>query len=259
MFGWPLSGMTVADASGVADVAARLRVAREEAGLSIQDLSARTKIKPSTLVAIEHGAFEQLPGEFFTRAFLRTYARELHLPVDEVMADYDSARPAPVVVREAPQASHRTPVLEAQSPWGAWPLAAGVVAAMTFLFVMTRTAPVVPTEPQPVATSGSTATGAAPAVQATTGAAPSDSLNIVIRPTRRLWVTGSADGKRVLFRMLEPGEQVTLEARDTLTFRLGDAGAFQYTLNGVPGKPPGRDGEVREFTINRANQRELAR
>ena len=62
------------------DVTARLRAAREAAGLSIQEVSARTRIKPAMLEAIEHGAWEQLPGEFFARAFTRTYARELGLP-----------------------------------------------------------------------------------------------------------------------------------------------------------------------------------
>ncbi|MDQ3486676.1 MAG: helix-turn-helix domain-containing protein, partial [Acidobacteriota bacterium] len=54
----------------MADVAARLRTARVQAGLTIEDLSARTKIKPAALAAIECGDFDRLPGEFFTRAFL---------------------------------------------------------------------------------------------------------------------------------------------------------------------------------------------
>ena len=252
--------MTVADRSTVADVAARLRGAREEAGLSIEDLSARTKIKPSMLLAIEAGAFEQLPGEFFTRAFLRTYASELHVPVAEVMADYDSARGAmPVAVREPAQAPGENPVNVGRSGWRAWPVATAVVAGILVLFVVTRSAPVPDTELQPVATSGTSTPAAAPATEPTVASAPPESLTIAIHPTRRLWVRGNADGKRVLFRMLAAGEMVTIEARETMSFRVGDAGAFEYALNGVPGKPPGRDGEVREFTINRSNYRALAR
>jgi cytoskeleton protein RodZ len=238
----------------VADVVARLRVAREQAGLSIDDLSARTKIKPATLLALERGDFEQLPGEFFTRAFLRTYARELHLPVDEVMADYEGSRPAPVVVPAPSHVSSHIPN-EPRSALRAWPVAAVMVVGFAILFVMTRSEPPPDTELQPVATIGTSTPDATPTRTATSGPVTAESLSIAIRPTRRLWVTGTADGKRVLFRMLEPGEEVTLEARETMTFRLGDAGAFQYALNGVPGKPPGRDGEVREFVINRSDHR----
>lgn len=257
------TGMTVAHGDRVADVAARLRIAREEAGLSIEDLSARTKLKPPILLAIERGAFDQLPGEFFTRAFLRTYAREVHLPVDEVMADYDGARPAPVIVQAPPPAATHFKVDEGRFVWVGWPLAAVVVVGMIGVFSMTRPAPVADTELQPVATTGTTTGTPKPAAPPTAEAKPApaatESLTIAIRPTRRLWVAGTADGKRVLFRMLKPGEEVTLEARETITFRLGDAGAFEYAVNGVPSKPAGRDGEVRELVINRSNYRALAR
>ena len=241
------------------DVGARLRGAREKAGLSIDDLSARTKIKPHILLAIERDAFEQIPGgEFFIRAFLRTYARELHLPVDEVTADYDSTRAVPVATpAPTPTSTH---FVVADDPPGlrGWPVVAVLVAAAGLAFILTRSAPVAETELQPVATTGTSVPAAppkpaAPAPAATTRAVAPETLKVAIRPTRRLWVTGTADGKRVLFRMLEPGEEVTLEARESMTFRLGDAGAFQYAVNGVPARPPGRDGEVREFVINRGD------
>ena len=66
-----------------------LRRARERAGLEIEEISARTKIKPSFLRALETGHFEVLPGPFFTRTFLRTYAREVGVPPDEVVREYD--------------------------------------------------------------------------------------------------------------------------------------------------------------------------
>jgi cytoskeletal protein RodZ len=125
----------------VADVAAHLRVAREKAGLSIEDLSVRTKIKPSILLSIEQGAFEQiLGGEFFTRAFLRTYAREVHVPTAEMMGDYDSTRPGPVVV-EAPPASRHHRLDSLRSAGVGWSLAVVIVAALLVRFAATRPAP----------------------------------------------------------------------------------------------------------------------
>jgi cytoskeleton protein RodZ len=235
----------------MADVARRLRSAREAAGLTIDDLSARTKIKPSSLLAIEQGAFEQLPGEFFTRAFLRTCARELHVPVEEVMADYEGGRvPLPPKPTPAPV----RPVL-VEPRHGGWPLITIAAATVVLVFMMTQTDAPSDREPGAVGTAGRVAAAAPPVA---TPLVP-DTLTIEIRPARPLWVTATADGKRVLFRILQPGERVAVEARETMTFRVGDAGAFDYLLNGAPGKPPGRDGEVREFTITRATQREFSR
>ena len=76
------------------DVSSRLRAARERAGLSIQDISARTKIKAVQLQAIECGEFERLPGPFFTRAFIKNFAREVGLAPDEIAREYDAGRRA---------------------------------------------------------------------------------------------------------------------------------------------------------------------
>ena len=79
----------------MADVSSDLRTAREQSGATLQEMAARTKIKVSFLQAIERGEFELLPGEFFARAFLRTYARELHLSGDTILQAYDAARKSP--------------------------------------------------------------------------------------------------------------------------------------------------------------------
>ena len=77
------------------EVSARLRAARERAGLTIREISASTKIRAAALEAIERGEFASLPGEFYTRAFLRTYASHLGLSPQSIVADYESERPQP--------------------------------------------------------------------------------------------------------------------------------------------------------------------
>ncbi len=255
----------------MADVAARLRTAREQAGLTIEDLSARTKIKPAALAAIECGDFDRLPGEFFTRAFLGTYARELKLPVTEVMAEYDAGRPTPAhPVEDAPAREAGGPLLESGR---GFPVLGMTSALLALAIVLIAAAvlfnrperPADPADPADVeqgavGTSGASPVGMAPSPAVTPSATPAAplSLTVEIRPLRRLWVTGHADGKRVLFRNIEPGERVSLEGTD-LSFRVGDAGAFEYTINGAPGKAPGSSGEVREFRITRDNYREFIR
>ena len=145
----------------------------------------------------------------------------------------------------------------------AWSLGALAIVVMAIAFAVNRPEATNALGPHPVGTSGATpiAPVAPESRPAVTQPAPVPPLNLAveIHPSRRLWVTGRADGKRVLFRNIQPGERVVIEATEELSFRVGDAGAFEYTLNGAPGKPPGRSGEVREFRITRENYRDFAR
>jgi cytoskeletal protein RodZ len=244
----------------VTDIPEVLRAAREQAGLTVEELSARTKIKVPFLQAIERGDFERLPGEFFTRAFLRTYARELHLSPDETVAAYDArtgrvaaVNPPALVVEEQPQAPRiqldESPSL--RSPRRAWPTVAIVSVVLAVVWVMNRQATETTAAPQPIGTSGVVQAPAPPEPVRTPVAAAPQTLKVEIRPARVMWVAAAADGKRVLYRLLKPGETVKLEATNEFWFRMGDAGAFEYSLNGVPGKPLGASGEVREVQITR--------
>ena len=229
--------------------------------MTVEDISERTKIKVPFLQAIERGEFERLPGEFFTRAFLRTYARELHLPADEVIAAYDAqsvraaaAVPTPPVTVDRQPPSHvrfDEPSLAFRSPRRAWPTVAVTAVVLAVLWAANRSAPETAGAPQPVGTAGVVAAAAPPDAGKIPVAAAPQTLTIEIRPARVMWVAAAADGKRVLYRLLEPGETVKLEASNSFWFRMGDAGAFEYSVNGVPGKPLGASGEVREVEITR--------
>jgi cytoskeletal protein RodZ len=56
-------------------------------GVSLQEISASTKISIRFLQAIENEELAKLPGGIFTRSFVRTYARYLGLDEERVLAD----------------------------------------------------------------------------------------------------------------------------------------------------------------------------
>ena len=64
----------------------RLRLAREEAGLSLADVATRTRITQRHLAAIEKSDFSELPGRTYVTGFARAYARAVDLPEAEVGA-----------------------------------------------------------------------------------------------------------------------------------------------------------------------------
>ena len=68
-----------------------LRREREMRGVSLEEISAATKISIRFLQAIENEELAKLPGGIFTRSFVRTYARYLGLDEERVLADYQLA------------------------------------------------------------------------------------------------------------------------------------------------------------------------
>jgi len=74
---------------------ARLREAREAAGLSIDAVAQQLKLAPRQVQAIEGDDYAQLPGRTFVRGFMRNYARLLQLDPEDVLATLPDANAAP--------------------------------------------------------------------------------------------------------------------------------------------------------------------
>jgi cytoskeleton protein RodZ len=79
---------------GVGD---RLRMAREEAGMTLEQLAAETRIPQRHLELIEAGEWNALPARTYATGFARTYAKEVGLDpraiVDEVRAELAASEP----------------------------------------------------------------------------------------------------------------------------------------------------------------------
>ncbi len=74
------------DAEGNHDTArlgARLRLAREAAGLSCEDLADRLKLRVATIEAIEEGTGEAMIGEMYAKSHTKTIASLLGVSLAE--------------------------------------------------------------------------------------------------------------------------------------------------------------------------------
>ncbi|PXW92471.1 cytoskeletal protein RodZ [Streptohalobacillus salinus] len=71
----------------------RLKEARLEKGLSIEEIQGRTKIQARHLEAIERNDFSLIPGNFYVRAFIKEYAHIVELDVDALMVEHKSELP----------------------------------------------------------------------------------------------------------------------------------------------------------------------
>ena len=249
----------------MATLGADLQHARELAGLSLDDLSARTKIRRHMLESIERNEFSSIPGGLLARGYLRAYAREVGLPPEVIAARYQTE-----FGTDAP------PLAEAYKyRTDAWDLSqaehSNATLVMVILIALVGVGLYVSQRPrnepvqQPVGTAGRAAvpgavTDAAPAPARETHAPSADDalaamslLKVEINPTRVVWVEATADGKRILYALISPDQRRVIEARQEFLLRVGDAGAFRYLVNGVQGREVGGPGEVREVRITRQN------
>lgn len=75
----------------MASLGQELREEREERHISIEEIASATKIVPRYLEAIEADHLDIMPGEFFIKGIIRTYARAIGLDGEIVLAKYKAA------------------------------------------------------------------------------------------------------------------------------------------------------------------------
>lgn len=71
----------------VSNAAARMRAAREAAGMSLKDIASTTRVPLRHLQALEEGDYGSLPGMTYCAGFARSYARAVGLDEVALVAD----------------------------------------------------------------------------------------------------------------------------------------------------------------------------
>ena len=69
------------------------REARESAGYSIADVSESLKLAQEIIKALENSQIDLLPAATFTQGYIRSYARFLKLPADDIVQAYNKLVP----------------------------------------------------------------------------------------------------------------------------------------------------------------------
>jgi hypothetical protein len=66
-------------------------------------------------------------------------------------------------------------------------------------------------------------------------------------------VSATVDGQKKIERLLQPGDQETVDVRREMVITAGDATAIALTVNGADARPLGKAGEVVTARINLNN------
>lgn len=279
-----MSGTGAAHAMNFGD---HLRAARAARGITVREISVRTRIAVRSLEALEQNEIAKLPGGIFSRAFVRAYAHEVGLdpdetvrmfvqqfPIDHVMAGSTDAVEGEIGRgQEAQRRRQRLGyLLTAAIGIPLVGLAAYLIwsarrpANAADLATSTASAPVaISSTPSsvaaaPGATSASATSTSAPPVapapikggNATTLPAP-DALRINVSAEGPCWIRVKGDGAVRYEGTLNAGDKQSGDAHDTLELLIGDAGQFRFAINGRPGRILGKSGEVVVARITRAN------
>ena len=267
-----------------------LKREREMRGVTLDEITAATRIAGRFLQAIENEDWDQLPGGVFNRGFVRAMARYLGLDEETIVAEYTLAvgdRPSVPVWTGSP------PVVTPEQPWLAWGIAAVILIALlaggwfgTRRLLAWRSARVaareaaanaasVPPAPgsgdqsaafppvagtpaaapetlEPPATApASTPASANPAPGAPAASTESDPIKLKVETGKKTKVIVVADNDVVFDGTMRAHENHFFSASDHFQISTKDAGALHLDLNGKPLAPIGPPGRAGKVTLTR--------
>jgi transcriptional regulator with XRE-family HTH domain len=96
-----------------------LAQARHRAGLTVADVSARTRVREGLIRAIERDEFDACGGDFYARGHIRAIAAIVGADPGRLVGEYDAAHPSgrPVTLEELPTRPPRTPRRGRRGRW----------------------------------------------------------------------------------------------------------------------------------------------
>lgn len=259
----------VSSPTGPASPGSRLRMARQDRGLSLEDVEAATKIRKRYLEAMETGDYSVMPGgESQVRGFLRRYASFLGIPPEEIIALYERethretevpATPAALAAPVAPPAPRTSASPLSARPsarlgWSGWRIAGLLISLVAFLGVIALgifwftnrpgrffSAPPSPSPathirtpafPSPIVPV--TRTPTVPPTPAATPTFPvsTSGVTLTLQAREHVWVRVTVDGFTAFEGMLSPDAPQTWVGEEMVIVETGNGAGVEAIVNG---------------------------
>jgi Domain of unknown function (DUF4115)/Helix-turn-helix domain len=235
-----------------------LRKSRLDQGISLQDISLRTRISVKNLEAIEADDPGQLSSPFVYRSFVRQFAGELNLNYDLLAADVmtvcETMRQPLLpgegntpVIRVAPL----RPKIRSDSQWMYLTAAlvlvivAGSGAYALWIRANPRSALTSYSSPARQDSRLATVLPSSSPVVVPSPHVTDSGIHIRLSAIETTWLSIVADGKQTYSGILEASQTKILEGRETARIKTGNAGGVTVIFNGKELGPMGRHGETR--------------
>ncbi len=221
---------------------------REQRGLSVADLSRRTRIREAIITAIEGDDFSACNGDFYARGHLRALARELGLEGDALVREYDALTggPRPGVGAMYP-IDKGIKLRERRTP--NWTLAMAVALAIVAVFGVGRIMGSAIKSPEKqsvkVDSAPAAAKAAPPAAAPAAPAKKASHVTVKITATSEAWIqVRDAKNKSVFMGVIPSGDSRSFRIKEKARLTFGNAGSVQLNVNGRDLGAPGRAGET---------------
>ncbi|MFD3942869.1 helix-turn-helix domain-containing protein [Streptomyces sp. NPDC058579] len=223
-----------------------LQQGRIAAGLTVDEVSASTRVRIPIVHAIEEDDFSRCGGDVYARGHIRTLARAVGLDPAPLVEQYDAdhgGRPAPTPAAPLFEAERIRP--EPRRPNWTAAMVAAIVAVVGFVgFTMfngtdtTDGAGAVAEGPAPEkkTTSPTTKPTTTPPrpVPSAIAAVPKDKVTVKLTANDdKSWISAKASNGKLLFDgLLLAGESKTFQDDERVDLILGNAGAIELFVNG---------------------------
>ncbi|WP_433414750.1 helix-turn-helix domain-containing protein [Microtetraspora malaysiensis] len=219
-----------------------LAEARERMGLTIGQLSQRTRIRETVIEGIERDDFSLCGGDFYARGHLRAISRAVGLDPDETVRQYDELRGGSVMSVRASSVFKAGRSLGARARRASgWTMALAVAVALALIFGIVRLLGGGGDAVQETAAH----TRRAPEARHAPAKPENDMVVLKVTAKRSSWINVRDGAGRQLFQGTVPkGKTSTWKARDQVKVVFGDAGAFHLEVNGKDLGTPGKGGQM---------------
>jgi cytoskeletal protein RodZ len=234
--------MEETDETLAATAGERLRAAREEKGLALEDIAAQTRIPRRHLESLEAARWDQLPAPTYTIGFARSYAAAVGLDRaeigDQLRAEMGGARTS----------AADSEVFEAADPARAMPkwlvlgAIAAVIALVLIMSALNRRSLEQPQGAQAVAASPQQT----PAAGAQTAPQPAQQAQgpVVLASSELVWIQIKDQGRTLFEGMMNPGQNYQVPATATAPLlKAGKPEALRISVGTAVAPtvgPPGR-------------------
>ncbi|HZK54932.1 MAG TPA: RodZ domain-containing protein [Desulfosporosinus sp.] len=219
-----------------------LQAAREAKQWSFTDTEEITKISVRYIQGLEEENYDVLPGATYAKGYLRTYAKQLDIDPDEIIALYNASampEPNPVLVP--------TSVVKGRPLWFRPVLIASTAVLALVLVVaiaVSQSGEKIAEEPyspaalpsaqkaEPVTPAPSTAVVPDPA---TVVAPTQEGLTAQLTFTKDCWISFAIDGQASNQELFKAGTTTELNGTSKIELvKIGNAAGLTTTLNGKP-------------------------
>ncbi len=220
-----------------------LKRRREEADLTLKEISSITRIRCEYLKALENEEYDKIPGEVFVKGYIREYLKAVSVDPAEAVRIYEEQRMAALAAEEESQPPP-PPRINLSPRLLLYPLAF-LLIVVPLIVLLPRDKP--PGDPTGETRRTSNIDRVVTMIPNPVAPAEADYTNkhvLEITAVEDTWIYLKIDDSLSYSMILEPGQRRIWTGNQRFILKVGNAGGIRLTFDGREMGAPGKRGQV---------------